>query len=148
MLQGSRVPPTVQNKFLLKIRHPQKRQDWANSSVDLHFQESLTPSVAQTSPFLSTLERLNVTERPPSPAERQQFIKKANVIGANYWQVAYQEAGQELLRMAFEESKDAEVFESLDSEYVKDLYSKKDLKRSELRELYNLGGIITWLSFG
>lgn len=136
------------NKELTSIRTAKQVDEWPESSKKLNIIESLVPDCSKTSPFLSVLDSLNVSEHQPTASERQALIKKANSMGANYWQVAYQTAGQDLLRKAYEQSRDSEIFEYIESKYVMELFTRKDLKRSELRDLYNLGGIITWLSFG
>ncbi|WP_396278359.1 hypothetical protein [Glutamicibacter creatinolyticus] len=99
------------------------------------------------SPFLSTLRKLQVSEPTYTAKERSQLVEKANSLGVNFWQVAYQRTGQELLLNALQHSGDNEVLEIIDSKYINDLSKKIDLKRRELRDLYNLGGILTWLSF-
>ncbi|MBV1780730.1 hypothetical protein KRR55_16565 [Paeniglutamicibacter sp. ABSL32-1] len=136
------------NEQLSLIRKPKKSTNWPKSSTKLLMKDSLTPSASQTSPFLKILDQLNVEEHQPTRTERQSLVSKANTMGANYWQVAYQAAGQDLLRKAYEQSSDSTFFDYIDSKYVVELFRKTNLNRSELRELYNLGGIIAWLSFG
>lgn len=133
---------------LLALRKRQTAQAWPSEKTTIAFEEAISPSVEADSPFLTKLRQINASEPVMSNAERKSKIAEANKLGVNFWQIVYKATGQELLRNSFEQSNGSALAGVIDTKYIQKLASAETLNKKELRDLYSLGGIISWLSFG
>lgn len=136
------------NENLLKMRRRPQQRELSRPSSPLEFETALAPSHADTSEFLGVLSKLQANSPQFTSKERQALVEESNKMGVNFWQLLNKEAGQDLLRASHENNSDPNIFDFFDERYIENLYTKKSLNRQELRDLYNIGGIITWLSFG
>ncbi len=136
------------NPALLELRQRKQSRSWPASTSKIKFHDSPSPSVMDDSPFLKTLRRVTSTEPNLTSGERKQKLLEANKLGVNFWQVVYKETGQELLKNAFEETAGNAMHQFVDSKYIQTLFSEKDLNKKQLRDLFSLGGILSWISFG
>lgn len=136
------------NSSLLELRQRREVRAWPESSEKIKFEETCVPTTSADSPFLDILKRMNSTEPVFTADQRRQKIAEANKMGVNFWQVVYKETGQKLLEESYAQSIGSEIQEYIDKDYMMSLFSKKDLNKKQLRDLYSLGGILTWFSFG
>lgn len=136
------------NENLLSIRRRPSSLNMPKADTVITFEKSLWPDSNSTSSFLNILKSLKSSSLQLTPQKRQETIKQANKLGVNYWQLANKENGQEILKLAYDNISDDSIFEFFNKEYIVGLFTKDSLKRQELRDLYNIGGAITWLSFG
>lgn len=136
------------NSSLLEIRQRRTAKVWPDSSRTIDFHGVPAQSVADDSPFLETLRRLDSTEPILTADERRAKTAEANSLGVNFWQVVYKGTGQELLKSSFEQTSGSEMHSIIDAKYIQTLFTKSDLNKKQLRDLYSLGGILAWLSFG
>lgn len=155
-LMNSFSPSLLQHKFdydrfneglLLTRRRPHQRE-LSRPNSPIKFETSLTPTHVDSSDFLGVLTKLKAEAPQFTAKERQNLIKESNAMGVNFWQLLNKKTGQDLLRAAHENNVDRSTFDFFDEKYIETLYSKGALNRQQLRDLYNIGGIITWLSFG
>lgn len=128
-------------------RRPQQRE-LTRPNRALEFETALVPNHTDTSEFLGVLSKLEADTPQFTSKERQSLVEESNKLGVNFWQLLNKKAGQDLLRASHENNSDPSIFDFFDERYIENLYSKESLIRQELRDLYNIGGIITWLSFG
>lgn len=133
---------------LLALRKRRTAQAWPSEKTTIAFEEAISPSVEADSPFLAKLRQINASEPVMNNAERKSKIAEANKLGVNFWQIVYKTTGQELLRNSFEQSNGSALAGVVDTKYIQKLASAEALNKKELRDLYSLGGIISWLSFG
>ncbi|WP_431711868.1 hypothetical protein [Glutamicibacter uratoxydans] len=133
---------------LSTLRKRPSQLQFAETVDSIKFEPVQEMTYSDDSPFLSKLRNLQVSEPNHTAKERAELVNKANTLGVNFWQVAYQSTGQELLSNALEQSGSNTILDIVDSKYINHLATKGNLRRQELRDLYSLGGILTWLSFG
>ena len=136
------------NSSLLEVRQKGEIRTWPKESDMIEYHEAYVPSVTSDSPFLETLRQMDSAEPVLTADERRAKVKEANILGVNFWQVVYKNTGQELLRNSFEQTLGSQMHSIVDSDYIRTLFSKKDLNKKQLRDLYSLGGIFAWLTFG
>ena len=136
------------NEHLIKMRRRPQQRELSRPNRPLNFETALVPTHADTSEFLGVLSQLKAEAPQFTAKERQALVEESNKMGVNFWQLLNKKTGQDLLRASHENNSDRSVFDFFDERYIENLYSKTTLNRQELRDLYNIGGIITWLSFG
>ena len=136
------------NEHLLKMRRRPQQRELSRPNEALDFETALVPDHAATSEFLGVLSKLKADTPQFTSKERQALVEESNKMGVNFWQLLNKKAGQDLLRASHENNSDPSIFDFFDERYIENLYTQKSLNRQELRDLYNIGGIITWLSFG
>ncbi|MGP5043919.1 hypothetical protein ACTXJR_07835 [Glutamicibacter ardleyensis] len=136
------------NSDLLELRHRRLEKSWTQTSEAIDFEASLTPSFSEQSQFLDILSRINASPPTLTADERRAKTLEANKLGVNFWQVVYKNSGQEMLRSAFEQSHGNQIYDYIDPKYVQKIATSDTLSRQQHRDLYSLGGIMTWLSFG
>lgn len=136
------------NESLLFMRRRPTQRELSFSQTPINFEVAMVPDHEETSEFVDILKMLKA--EPPSftAKERQAIIQESNRMGVNFWQLLNKKTGQDLLRASHENMPDGSIFEFFDEQYIIKLHSATTLNRQELRDLYNIGGIITWLSFG
>ncbi|MGX1590633.1 hypothetical protein ACWICO_05845 [Glutamicibacter sp. NPDC055491] len=133
---------------LLQLRNRRELRSWPKNNEKINFVKGLTPECEADSTFLSVLRRLNATEPKLTAAQRKAKVEEANGLGVNFWQVVYKETGQELLSSALEQTNGTALQGTVDIEYIRKLSTASSLNKKQLRDLYSLGGIMSWLSFG
>lgn len=136
------------NEHLIKMRRRPQQRELSRPNRPLNFETALVPTHTDTSEFLGVLSQLKAEAPQFTAKERQALVEESNKMGVNFWQLLNKKTGQDLLRASHENNSDRSVFDFFDERYIENLYSKTTLNRQELRDLYNIGGIITWLSFG
>lgn len=136
------------SKDLLQLRKRREIRSWPQNDDKISFSKGLTPECETDSTFLSVLQQLNATEPKLSAAQRKAKVDEANGLGVNFWQVVYKETGQELLSSALEKTNGTALQGTVDNEYIHKLSTSNTLNKKQLRDLYSLGGIMAWLSFG
>ncbi|MGP5032340.1 hypothetical protein ACTXJG_13015 [Glutamicibacter arilaitensis] len=136
------------NQDLLEMRKRQPARSWPASNAKIDYSKGLTPECESDSSFLSVLRRLNATEPKLTAAQRKSKVQEANGLGVNFWQIVYRETGQELLANAFEQTNGTALQGTINTDYIHKLATSNQLNKKQLRDLYSLGGIMSWLSFG
>lgn len=136
------------NDSLLQSRRRPHSSEWPKDQTKITFEKGLLPEVSDDSPFLGVLRQLDATEPNPTNAERKAMVSQANKLGVNFWQVVYKRTGQELLTNAYEQTGGKALQGLVDEKYILKLATSKELNKKQLRDLYSLAGILTWLSFG
>lgn len=91
------------------------------------------------------LSDLHVDEPQASPSQREEFVKVANSIGVNYWQVSTLPAAQAALRTALEAVDVSPFDDSLNVGYLRRLSQAKLSRRQEVRDVYSAFGLLAWL---
>ena len=112
------------------------------------FESTASPEYSESSDFLGILTGLKAQQPQVTATQRQEIIDKSNKMGVNYWQLLNKQVGQQILEAAYNNAQNESIFDHFNQKYVVELFSKKELNRQQLRDLYNIGGIISWLSFG
>lgn len=112
------------------------------------FESTASPEYSESSDFLGILTGLKAQQPQVTATQRQEIIEKSNKMGVNYWQLLNKQVGQQILEAAYNNAQNESIFDHFNQKYVVELFSKKELNRQQLRDLYNIGGIISWLSFG
>lgn len=136
------------SKDLLQLRKRRQTRSWPQAGDKISFAKGLTPECETDSTFLSVLRQLNATEPKLTAAQRKAKVEEANGLGVNFWQVVYKKTGQELLSSAFEQTNGTALQGTVDAAYIHKLSTSSSLNKKQLRDLYSLGGIMAWLSFG
>lgn len=136
------------NEALRGFRRPPETLGWPAKDNPIDFKNALTPSTTETSPFLQTLSRISAKEPELTPADRRVKTLEANKMGVSFWQIVYKNTGKELLASAYEQTRESQIFDLVDANYVEKLITSNVMTKKQLRDLYSLGGILTWLSFG
>lgn len=135
------------NDLLLVQRRRQKPKTFPSADTRIRMTKAVRPEITENSTFLNVLKSLDVPAPELTSEKRLQLTKEANKLGVNFWQVVYRETGQQLLAKAFEATSGSEIYNYLDSSYVKTLSTSDKLNKKQLRDLYSLGSIISWISF-
>ncbi|MGP9608404.1 hypothetical protein [Glutamicibacter sp. AOP33-2CA-4] len=136
------------NEALRDFRRPPEPLAWPAKDTSINFEKALSPSTTETSPFLQTLSRISAKEPVLTPADRRAKTLEANKMGVSFWQIVYKNTGKELLASAYEQTRGSQIYDLVDSSYVEKLITSNAMTKKQLRDLYSLGGILTWLSFG
>lgn len=136
------------NSSLLSMRRRPQQRNLSSFVRNIDFEVASTPGYTDSSSFLDVLRKLEAEPPQVTAHERQAIIDQSNKMGVNFWQLLNKSSGQQLLKAACDNISDDSVFDYFNEDYVVGLFSKKVLTRQELRDLYNIGGIVSWLSFG
>lgn len=136
------------NAPLGELRNRRTVKPWPKGTADIEFHDALLPTVNASSPFLDSLKKIDVSEPVLTSSERKSKILEANNLGVNFWQVVYKETGQKLLKHSYEEAYNNDILEQIDLQYVQKLFTASRLNKKQLRDLYSVAGILSWLSFG
>ncbi|WP_146113336.1 MULTISPECIES: hypothetical protein [unclassified Arthrobacter] len=136
------------NDSLLTMRRRPVQRDLSPGNNSITFETAQSPGYRESSEFLGILKNLKAEPPQVTARERQAIIDQSNKMGVNFWQLFNKASGQQLLKAAYDNVTDRSVFNFFNEKYVIELFSKENLNRQQLRDLYNIGGIISWLSFG
>lgn len=136
------------NDQLRAFRKTPSQTPWLKDSSTIQFRDAIKPTTSDSSPFLETLSKLNATEPQMTAASRREMTQIANKMGVSFWQIVYKQTGQQLLEHAYEQTRGEHILDVIDPKYIETLIVSKSMTKKQLRDLYSLGGILLWHSFG
>lgn len=136
------------NDSLLSMRRRPVQRELSPAGNLRALEKAKIPQYVESSDFLSILTGLKAEAPQVTASERQAIIDKSNKMGVNYWQLFNKKSGQQILDAAYNNVTDKSIFDYFNEQYIIELFSKPDLTRQQLRDLYNIGGIISWVGLG